>query len=266
MALETIIIHPFIAKPLHFLLMPWRKYSEFFDKGCWGIWGLSPTLKFTFIYFGLFLVDLFISGLFTKNTQETIEFFFTLGIIALFIVWAVYLPILGIIITRRALKKSYEFGAKTISYLIREPEQTEKTEPTEPSNLELVTRGLKTYWNYYLIKTIWKHIGFLEDITSTYPFSLLFQNRMWHARQKKLRNLIWKIEATASKARLPIQIDEIGIESYFHFYAHFTKTKYYPIKKLEKALQKHFGTIYVRKQGKGIIQINTTIGEEQGKS
>ena len=84
---------------------------------------------------------------------------------------------------------------------------------------------------------------------------------MWHARQKKLRNLILKIEATASKAKLPIEIDEIGIDSYFHFYAHFTKAKYYPTKKLEQALQKHFGTIYVRKHGKGIIQISTTVGE-----
>ena len=257
------------AKLISIVFTPWRKYSDYFDKNCWGIWGLSPILKYTLLFLALFFVPAIFGWVkFSEDTSTTFTYIgiFIIGMLVIAFIWAVYLPILGIIITRRALKKSYEFGAKTISYLIKEPEQTEKTEPAEPSNLELVIRGLKTYWNYYLIKTIWKHIGLLEDITSTYPFSLLFQNRMWHARQKKLRNLIWKIEATASKARLPIQIDEIGIESYFHFYAHFTKTKYYPIKKLEKALQKHFGTIYVRKQGKGIIQINTTIGEEQGKS
>src|SRR3989344_2928879 len=257
------------ANLLSIAFIPWRKYSDYFDNICRGIWGLSFLLKFSTIFFVSFFI-LPILGKINLNEDNPATFTYTglyaIGIIALAFAWAVYLPILGIIITRRALKKSYEFGAKTISYLIIEPEQTEKTEPAEPSNLELAIRGLKTYWNYYIIKTICKNIVLLEDITITYPFSLLFQNRMWHARQKKLRNLILKIEATANKARLPIQIDKIGIESYFHFYAHFTKTKYYPIKKLEKALQKHFGTIYVRKQGKGIIQINTTIGEEQGKS
>src|SRR3990167_4267249 len=124
MTLETIRIQPFIAKPFHFLLMPWRKYNEFFDKGCWGIWGFSPLLKYTFLFLALFFVPPII-GIVNYESTDTGLFFALMVIVFLAIafIWLVYLPILGVIVLKRAIQKALDFGGKSKASLSKEPQE-----------------------------------------------------------------------------------------------------------------------------------------------
>ena len=237
------------VKLIPIIFTPWRKYSDYFDKNCWGIWGLSPTLKFTFIYFGLFILDLFISGKFTKSTQETIELFFTLGIIALFIVWAVYIPILCLILISNLIKKSRLLITSAVKLLM---DATDKEEAIKkkPSDLEIIARGLKHDLNSLLYK-----VG--GWLTRYYPFSLLFTDRLFHPKNAKLDKFVIKIAKLARKNKVPIYISGSEIEgNMYQFNAVFHQpVRRNSLKKLEAVLQDKFGAVYVRKGNKGQLRI-----------
>src|SRR3989344_3804270 len=228
---------------------PWRKYSDYFDKNCWGIWGLSPTLKFTFIYFGLFILDLFISDKFTKSTQETIELFFTLGIIALFIVWAIYIPILCLILISNLIKKSRLLITSAVK-LLTYPTDKEEAIKKKPSDLEIIARGLKSDLNSLLYK-----VG--GWLTRYYPFSLLFTDRLFHPKNAKLDKFVIKIAKLARKNKVPIYIHGSEIEgNMYQLNAVFHEpVKGNSLKKLETVLQKLLGTVYVRRGEKKQIRI-----------
>ena len=263
MRLETITIQPIIAKPFHFLLYPWRKYNDYFDKNCWGIWGLSPLLKYTFLFLALFFVPPII-GIVNYESADTGLFFalMVIAFLAIAFVWIVYLPILGIIVIKRAIQKALDFGSKSKANLSKEPQEFISETKKQANNIATLINVLRYLWFIYSAKLIYKYRKQLEEITSIYPFSLLFKDRMWHARNKIIIKTIRKIEKLSSEAKVPVLIVSIGDNPYLHFWAKFTKTKGYPVKKLERALQKEFDTIYVRKVDKGQIQINTTISEE----
>ena len=266
MKIKLFKLPPVIAKPIHFLLIPWKKYSEFFDNGCWGIWGLSPLLKYTLLYFTAFFIPP-IFGLvkLSEDTSTTFTYtgIFIIGALFIAFVWFVYLPIFVVILFKRAIEKTFDIGSKTVEYFSRDPQLVPEEVKTQPSNPALFIRALQYWWFIKSTNAIYKNRKLLIKITSVYPFSLLSRNKMYHAQNQKLWKLIHKIDKLATKAKVPIMINDIGTNPNFFFYAHFEKTKGYPIKKLERVLQKHFGTIYVRKLNKGLIQINTTIGEEE---
>lgn len=246
------------AKPLIIITTPWRKYSNYFDKNCWDIWGLAPLLKYTLlIYFLLFFPPLFGIVKF-ENSYDTVVLIVFLASVA---IWAFYLPILGLILFKRATEKTIEIGSKTINYLSRDPMLVPEEVKKEPNSFLLFIRALQYWWFVYSTKIIYKHRKTLTELSTIYPISLLFQNKMWHTRNQKLWKTLRKIEAVAGKAKMPIDIDEINLDDKYNFVAHFSKKNSFPVKRLEDALQDHFGAIYVRNLGKGQIQINTTIGE-----
>lgn len=248
------------AKLVSIVFTPWRKYSDYFDKNCWGIWGLSTLLKFTLLFLALFFVPP-IFGIVDYESTDTGLFFAIMVMVFLLIAffWLIYLPILGIILIKRTTEKTIEVGSKIISYLSRDPMLVPDEVKKEPNSFLLFIRALQYWWFIYSTKLIYKHRKTLEELTTIYPISLLFQNKMWHARNQRLWKTLRKIEAVAKKANMQIDIDEIGVHPYYHFWAHFKKKGSFPIKKLEKALQDYYGTIYVRSIGKRQVQINTTI-------
>lgn len=92
------------AKLLSGVLIPWKKYSDYFDKNCWNIWGLSPILKYTLLAFIiLFLPPLF--GLVRfENGYDT---FVIIVFLAFAFVWILYLPILSILLIVRLAKHTF---------------------------------------------------------------------------------------------------------------------------------------------------------------
>lgn len=243
------------AKPLIIITTPWRKYSNYFDKNCWGIWGLAPILKFSLLAFFLVFIPPLI-GLASfddgySNIVLAVFLFFVL-------IWTLYLPFFFTILLKRGILQTIILSKRSIHYLTSKPNYFKSK---NPETLELIIRALRYYFWIYSTKLIYKHRKTLAELTTIYPISLLFQNRMWHARNRHIINTIRKIESIASKGKVPILIDEINLGEYFEFIAHFTKSKRWPTKTLEKLLQKNYDTIYVRKYRKGQIQISTTIGE-----
>ena len=251
------------AKLISIAFTPWKKYSDYFDKNCWGISGLSLLLKYTLFFLALFFVPP-ILGIINYEGTDTGLFFaiMVMVFLAIAFVWIVYLPILGVIVIKRAIQKALAFAGTSKANLSKEPQEFISGTKKQANNIATLINVLRYLWFIYSAKLIYKYRKQLEEITSIYPFSLLFKDRMWHARNKIIIKTLRNIEKLARGAGVPVLIVSIGGNPYLHFWARFTKTKSYPVKKLERALQKEFDTIYVRKVDKGQIQINTTISEE----
>src|SRR3990167_9110631 len=113
MRIETDRTQPIIEKPLHFLLMPWRKYNAFFDNGCWGIWGLSPLLKYTLLFLTLFFIPPII-GIVDYSNSDAYFSIITIFFLLIAFIWIIYFPILSIITLLRAIKK-VESGVKDLN-------------------------------------------------------------------------------------------------------------------------------------------------------
>lgn len=233
----------YAAKPLSIIYKPWKKYNEFFDKGCWGIWGLSPLLKYTLLYFALFFVPAIFGWTFTYTG------IFIIGMLAIAFVWFVYLPILSLILLLRLVKKSrllITSSVKLLTYATDKEEAIKK----KPSDLEIIARGLKQDLNSLLYK-----VG--GWLTRYYPFSLIFTNRLFHPKNAKLNKFVIKIAKLARKNKVPIYIYGGEIENHlYQFNAIFHQpVRRNSLKKLEAILQKLLGTVYVRKGDKKQIRI-----------
>ena len=88
------------ANPLLIITTPWRKYNDFFDKGCWGIWGFSPLLKYTLLYFAAFFIPAIFGWVkLSEDTSTTFNYIgiFIMGMLVIAFVWIVYLPVLCLI-------------------------------------------------------------------------------------------------------------------------------------------------------------------------
>ena len=248
MALETIIIHPFIAKPLHFLLMPWRKYNEFFDKGCKNIWGLSPIIKATYIYFGLIIPYFFISGKLSSNTQQTIESLFSMGTFAILVSWALYMPVLVVITLIRSFKKVKNTATELNTKLSEQPwEMTPKKLYTQPHSIFFL----------YLIYAKNTFIDFVDWCTQFFPFDVIYPDGVRYPLTKKIRHNSRHIESLIADMNIPLKY--IGYElnmqntNYkFEFYEK-VKSSAKVISKLEKGFKKT--DYYVREELENIIVV-----------
>lgn len=228
------------------------KYNEFFDKGCVGIWGLSPLLKYTLLYLALFFVPA-IFGLIKLNEDTSTTFtyigIYIIGALVIAFIWFFYLPILCLILIYRFIKKGRLFLKEGIKIRIEIKENAASGEINSRDgkrDVVLHVTDLGKIYYYFVVRLV-----------QFYPFSYLYKDRLFHPSNKKLKRFISKIETIARKASAHILIYGSQVDSsIYQFNAAIKKPlRRNGLKKLETTLQDKLGTIYVRKDKKNYIRI-----------
>ena len=93
------------------------------------------------------------------------------------------------------------------------------------------------------------YCNFISKITAYYPFSLLWQDRLYHHKVLSVNKLMKKFENISKKAKLNIKVfrgRHLGETCEFDVFFNEKGDKEKSIEKLEKILQNEFGTVYVR--------------------
>ncbi len=100
------------------------------------------------------------------------------------------------------------------------------------------------------------HDRFWSFITRYYPFSLMYRDRLFHAKNQSVQAFIHEIEAYAQKIHLPFTIQAgDGSDAMALFWAHQTggrklKKDVY-LEKLREKLQEKYETIYISPEESG---------------
>src|SRR3989344_5366123 len=171
---------------LNVISLPWRKYNDFFNEGCRNVWGLSPIIKSTYLYFGLVIPYFFISGILPSSIQQTIESLFTMGTIAILVVWALYLPLLVVITLLSAFRKVKHNVNELNTKLSEQPWKiTPKKLYTEPHSILFLQ----------LVYLRNKFEDFMDWCTQFFPFDLIFPARIRYPLTKKLKHNARNIES-----------------------------------------------------------------------
>lgn len=228
------------VKFLEIISFPWRKYNSFFDNGSRGIWGLSPVLKYTLLYFLLFFIPLIFGWVKLYENNSTTNIFvgiYVLGLMLIAFIWFVYLPILLVILVYRFIKKARSVVEEGIKIGTKKDKKEEK--------YILVTNLGRIYY------------FFMAFLVQFFPFSYLYKDRLFHPSNKKLKYFIIQMEKVAKKVKVPILFYGSFVDgSMLQFNAVLKKPlKRNGLKKLETSLQGRLGTIYVRKADKDQLRI-----------
>lgn len=262
------------ATLFQYLFTPWKKYNEFFDKGCKNIWGLAPIIKFTYIYFGLVIPYFVVSTLIPLGIQEAIEAIFTVGTFLILGIWALYMPILVVITFFRAINKTQN-NIRNIAKSLEPPKRkllnaylmdvlttissisnvfmkmwlARKPDKRTASQFDLILWVLKFRIASLYFRLTNLYFDFLTWLTQFHPFSLIFTDRIFHAQNQKLNIFVTTIEGIGRRAGLALVASGGEISgSTFDISAGLVKSRTKSnLNKLEKLLQKQFGTVYVRK-------------------
>lgn len=245
MKIKLFNIHPFIAKPFHFLFTPWRKYSEYFDIKCQGFWGLSPLLKFTFIFLALFFV-LPIVGLVNYTNNDTYFSVITIFFLLIAFIWIIYFPILSIITLLRALKK-VKSAVKNLNTKL-------KDEPWNITPIKLYTQPQRPIV-VYLILLKYYLIDVLDWSTQFYPVSLLSTSSIRYPLSTKIRRIARLLESRIAQLYIPLKYVDLEINQQYTLYKFelyedvkdFTKMA----RKLTKGL-KYSSSFYIRQENEQI--------------
>lgn len=126
-----------------------------------------------------------------------------------------------------------------------------KPDLKKTSNKKVLLWGLKYYTGAALIGMIPKYHNLITHATKYFPFSLFYQDRLIHYQNRDLRRLISMLEKISEKAGVEILLTNSNKSSQFYeLYGHFFR-KVDDVDKslnlIEKAFQKEFETIYVRR-------------------
>lgn len=226
------------TKLLSLISLPWKKYSEFFDNGCWGIWGLSSLLKYTILYFALIFVSPILGWFRLYEDYSTTDIFliiYALGLVALAVFWLIYLPILCLILVSRFLKNARLLFKESLNSI-----------SDKKRGLKVLGLNLRRVYNFFMV-----------HLVQFYPFSYLYKDRLFHPSNKELKRFIIRLEKIAKRVKVPILI--YGSEFEYPFYQ-FNAELQKPVrggglKSLETSLQEKLGTIYVRPVGKNQLRI-----------
>lgn len=219
---------------------PWRKYSNFLDNGSRGIWGLSPVLKYTLLYFLLFFVPLIFGWVKLYEDNSTTSLFagiYIIGLMFVAFIWLVYLPILLVILVYRFIKKARS--------VVKE-------------GIKIGTKKDKKEIKYILVTNLGRiYYFFMAFLVQFFPFSYLYKDRLFHPSNQKLKSFIIQMEKIAKKVKVPILFYGSAVDgSMLQFNAVLEKPlKRNGLKKLETSLQGRLGTIYVRKEDKFKLRI-----------
>lgn len=241
------------AKLISIAFTPWRKYNEFFDKGCWGIWGLSPVLKYTLLFLGLFFVPPII-GLVDYANSDTYFSTITIFFLLIALVWIIYFPILSMITLFRALKK-VESGVRDLNNKLKE-------EPWKITPRRLYTQP---HWHITVIAFYLKDylIDFLDWTTQYYPISLLSTSPVRYPISMKVRHLSRLFESRFAELKIPLKYIDFEINQQFTLYKFelyedvkdFAKV----VKKITKGFKYNYG-FYIREENE---QINVIVPHAQ---
>ncbi len=219
---------PYLKNPLKIIGWLWHKYSEFFDKGSWGIWGLSPILKYTLLYFFVFFTPaLFGWARFEEgSTFSNYATIFIFGALIIGLIWFIYLPILFLILFFRSFKKTARSAAQLKSYLADEPWDITPiklyTQPQRPIVVYLIM------FKYYLIDA-------LDWTTQFYPISLLSTSPIPYPISMKIRHIARSFEMRIAGLKIPFKYVDFEINQ------NFTLLRFEPyqnINDLEKVFNK----------------------------
>lgn len=148
---------------------------------------------------------------------------------------------------RNSVKKSFsQFPIASYFYKLS---MTPKPDLKKATDMDLIKWGMKYYIGLGFFVAGNKYHAFLGYLTNYFPFSLLFQEKLYHARNKEIRALVEKLEMTASKVKMPILIHNGSPEgSIYEFIANpQCRMKDDDLSRLEKKFQSEYGNVYVRK-------------------
>ncbi|OGE00808.1 hypothetical protein A3J17_03420 [Candidatus Curtissbacteria bacterium RIFCSPLOWO2_02_FULL_40_11] len=248
MRLETIIVHSIIEKPSRLLLTPWRKYNDFFNDGCRNVWGLSPIIKSTYLYFGLVIPYFFISGFIPLSVQKIIEALFTVGTFIILAVWALYMPVLVVMTMLRAIRK--------VKHNVNELNTTLSGQPWKMTPKKLYTQPHSIIF-LYLIYAKNEMVDFMDWFTQFFPFNLINPDGIRYPLTAKIRRNSRHIEGLIADMNIPLKYVgfEINMQNtnyQFEFYEQ-VKSIAKVLSKLEKGFKKN--DYYVRKESGKIIVI-----------
>ncbi|KKP91811.1 MAG: hypothetical protein UR98_C0039G0002 [Parcubacteria group bacterium GW2011_GWA1_36_12] len=223
------------------LANPWKKYNEFFDKGCRNIWGLSPVIKFTYLYFGLFIPYFFVSTIFPQGIQQAVESIFTIGTILILGLWALYMPVLAVITFMRGVKK-VKHNTNEFRKVIRK-----KPWKITPRKLYTKPHPLPFLYAIYLKNEL---IDFFDWCTQFPPFNLINQDGIKYPLTMKLRHNSRHIEGLLADLNAPLKFEsyEINMQNTVYKFKFYEKVKNIDktINKLENALKK--SEYYIREE------------------
>lgn len=100
-----------------------------------------------------------------------------------------------------------------------------------------------------------KYVDLMRKLTKYYPFSLLYQDRLFHLANKPYSDFMYAIEGAAKEKDINVRVwNGQGFGEIAEFYGSFKQRKFNKdVAKvnLEKRLQEKFGTVYVRDNPKG---------------
>ena len=131
---------------------------------------------------------------------------------------------------------------------------SKKPKPSEGDN-KLFIWGLKYLAGLSFFKLHGKYYDFWRWSTQYYPFSLLYQDRLFHHKNQSVNKFMIKLQNLINKAKIQTTIltGEYGGQ-FCEFYGTFNKKSDNTPKNTElidKALQEKFDTIYTRENKEG---------------
>lgn len=240
-------LHPSISKLFHILFFPWRNYSDYFDKNCWGIWGLSPLLKYTLLYFFAFFTPALFGWIKFEQEQSTLSGYaviFLMGALTIAFIWIVYLPIFGLILLFRALKKTKQSAVQLKSYLA--------DSPWDITPIQLYTQPQRPIV-VYLILLKYSLIDFLDWSTQFYPISLLSTSPVPYPINVKVRNMARSFEMRIADLKIPYKYVDFEINQ------NFTLLRFEPYEDIND-----FEKVFNKLDKKLKYEINFFIRQENG--
>ena len=234
------------AKLISISFAPWRKYNGFFDKGCWGIWGLSPLLKYTLLFLALFFVPPII-GLVDYANSDSYFSIITIFFLLIALIWIIYFPILAIITLFRAIKK-VESGVKDLNIKLQD-------EPWKMTPKKLYTQPHSIFF-LYLIYAKNSFIDFADWCTQFFLFDFIYPDRIRYPLTKKIRHNSRHIESLIADMNIPLkyvgfEVNMQNINYKFEFYEEVKSTDKV-LSKLEKGFKK---TDYYVREDNGRIHV-----------
>lgn len=231
------------AKPFTIIFVPWKKYSGFFDKGCWGIWGLSPLLKYTLLFLALFFVPPII-GLVDYANSYTYFGIITILFLLIAFTWIVYIPILILLELFFALKR-----IKKIIFNFK-PSQIEFPWVMTPKQLYNKPHMAITLYLLYLFDYF---LDFVDWTTQFFPMSLMFVNKIKYPLSTKIRHNARHIEIFLATLKIPLKYIcyEINMQNTIYKFVPYEKiNRNQLLKKLEKGFRG--SDFYLREDGEQI--------------
>lgn len=212
------------AKLYRLALTFWRKYSDYFNKNCWGIWGLASILKYTLLgYFILLLLP-------ALRLVQVDDNYIVVAVIVFLVsitIWALYLPILLIIVT-------YRFVVILV-ILIREVVRIFKlvvTKQVTPKELYITPHSFILLSLIELRNYI---IDFFDWLTQFIPLDYIYPNRICYPLTMEIRHKAQHIERLFAYLNIPLKYVGYEINTYCTIY----KFEFYEkVKNVDKVIRK----------------------------